>query len=56
MDGSLCLTHKDLCEQNNNYVLNVPCITGKFQQKCELVQGIPSILDKKAFLDFGFYL
>ena len=27
----------------------------EFQQKRELMRGIPSILDKKAFWDFGSY-
>ena len=27
----------------------------KFHRKCELVRGIPSILDRKAFTDFGSY-
>ena len=54
---SIIVTEKDLI---NNLSKTVIIATHghentKFHQKCQLVQGIPSILDKKAFTDFGSY-
>ena len=52
-----CITEEDLIKNLLNTVIiathgheNI-----KFHQKCELVRGIPSILDKKAFSDIGSY-
>ena len=40
--------------QQVHYFVSIPS-NPKFQQKRECVRGIPSILDKKAFIDFSFY-